>query len=247
MPPEILRFQKYDISCDIWSLGVIMYILCCGYPPFYSTQGKRISPGMEKRIKRGQYDFPDSEWALISDQAKGLIDGMLETVPERRLTIDKIMKSKWLMNHTTAPNTKLNSIKIMNNDTKNWSNILDNMGKALNEMRVNYEQDIKLKDMTEINNPLFKKRQAKADNLSKKLKKVEETNANSIEVTPVNNTNVQVLTVIAPQTDNEDKVSLASKKSQRIEELKLKRQYSMPEVKKTPLTALYYSVNLHES
>ena len=52
---------------------------------------------MEKRIKRGQYDFPETEWSIISDEAKGLIDGMLETVPERRLTIDKIMKSKWLM------------------------------------------------------------------------------------------------------------------------------------------------------
>lgn len=96
-PPEILRFQKYDISCDIWSLGVIMYILCCGYPPFYSTQGKRLSPGMEKRIKRGQYDFPENEWGLISDQAKSLIDGMLETQPDRRLTIDKIIRNKWLL------------------------------------------------------------------------------------------------------------------------------------------------------
>ena len=69
-----------------------MYILCCGYPPFYSTQGKRLSPGMEKRIKRGQYEFPENEWGLISDQAKAIIDGMLETQPERRLTIDKIIK-----------------------------------------------------------------------------------------------------------------------------------------------------------
>jgi mitogen-activated protein kinase-activated protein kinase 2 len=74
-----------------------MYILCCGYPPFYSTQGKRLSPGMEKRIKRGQFDYPDSEWSLISDQAKALIDGMLETQPDNRLTIDKIMKNKWLI------------------------------------------------------------------------------------------------------------------------------------------------------
>jgi mitogen-activated protein kinase-activated protein kinase 2 len=43
--PEVLGNQQYDISCDIWSLGVIMYILCCGYPPFYSSHGQPISPG----------------------------------------------------------------------------------------------------------------------------------------------------------------------------------------------------------
>lgn len=52
---------------------------------------------MEKRIKRGQYEFPENEWGLISDQAKAIIDGMLETQPERRLTIDKIIKNKWLI------------------------------------------------------------------------------------------------------------------------------------------------------
>ena len=61
--PEILRFEKYDISCDIWSLGVIMYILCCGYPPFYSRNGKNLSPGMEERIKNGDFSFQTKEWA----------------------------------------------------------------------------------------------------------------------------------------------------------------------------------------
>jgi len=52
---------------------------------------------MEKRIKLGKYDFPETEWHLVSNEAKSLIDGMLETVPERRLTIEEIMKNKWIM------------------------------------------------------------------------------------------------------------------------------------------------------
>lgn len=84
--PEVLGPEKYDKSwystifwfvlssnnclvfdfSDLWSLGVIMYILLCGYPPFYSNHGLAISPGMKKRIRAGQYDFPDPEWRHVS-------------------------------------------------------------------------------------------------------------------------------------------------------------------------------------
>lgn len=117
--PEVLGSVKYDISCDIWSLGVIMYILCCGmfirmeytgtwcifyfrysmvlgYPPFYSTHGQPISPGMKRRIKAGEFAFPENEWSRVSDDAKNLIKGMLETMPEKRFTIDEIMRSNWI-------------------------------------------------------------------------------------------------------------------------------------------------------
>jgi serine/threonine protein kinase len=57
--PEVLNEkQRYDMSCDVWSMGVIMYVLLCGYPPFYSDHGFSISPGMKKRIKQGTTDFP---------------------------------------------------------------------------------------------------------------------------------------------------------------------------------------------
>ena len=47
-----------------------MYILLCGYPPFYSNHGLPISPGMKKRIRAGQYDFPDPEWKHVSRDGK---------------------------------------------------------------------------------------------------------------------------------------------------------------------------------
>ncbi|MGH0158980.1 UNVERIFIED_CONTAM: hypothetical protein FKN15_036624 [Acipenser sinensis] len=66
--PEVLGPEKYDKSCDMWSLGVIMYILLCGYPPFYSNHGLAISPGMKKRIRMGQYEFPNPEWCEVSEE-----------------------------------------------------------------------------------------------------------------------------------------------------------------------------------
>ena len=68
----------------------------CGFPPFYSNHGLAISPGMKKRIRTGQYDFPKPEWENISKDAKGLIQGMLKPDPSSRLTIDDVIKHKWI-------------------------------------------------------------------------------------------------------------------------------------------------------
>ncbi|XP_011312553.1 MAP kinase-activated protein kinase 2 [Fopius arisanus] len=94
--PEVLGPEKYDKSCDIWSLGVIMYILLCGFPPFYSNHGLAISPGMKKRIRLGQYDFPAPEWTSVSIEARDLIKGMLCTDPAQRLSIEEVMRNKWI-------------------------------------------------------------------------------------------------------------------------------------------------------
>lgn len=134
--PEVLGPQRYDISCDIWSLGVILYILCSGYPPFYSTHGQPISPGMKRRIKAGEYTFPDAEWSRVSKEAKDLIKGMLETVPEKRSTINDIMKSHWISRYQQVPPTPLPSLDILKEDKDQWTEVQQNMGKALDEMRI---------------------------------------------------------------------------------------------------------------
>ena len=59
--PEVIR-KNYDIMCDIWSAGVIMYILFCGYPPFNGSNDEKIM----KRILTGKFVFPDEEWSCVS-------------------------------------------------------------------------------------------------------------------------------------------------------------------------------------
>ncbi|CAJ0961262.1 unnamed protein product, partial [Ranitomeya imitator] len=95
--PEVLGPEKYDKSCDMWSLGVIMYILLCGYPPFYSNHGLAISPGMKKRIRMGQYEFPNPEWSEVSPDVKQLIRNLLKTDPTQRMTITEFMNHPWIM------------------------------------------------------------------------------------------------------------------------------------------------------
>ena len=167
---------------------------------------------------------------------------MLETQPESRLTIDQVMKNKWLVNFTQLPKKRLNSIKVMNQDKKNWPEILESMGKALNEMRVNYEQDIKLKKMTDVNNPLLKRRLAKSGKLANGLNLANVTNDNSKLVENDDK--------IANSGDSSNAVFNSSLNTNTNRVLKkssprLKRVLSEP-IPKSTLTALYYSTNLKE-
>jgi mitogen-activated protein kinase-activated protein kinase 2 len=79
-----------------------MYILLCGFPPFYSNHGLAISPGMKSRIRTGQYDFPAPEWTNVTSEAKELIKGMLSVDPNKRLTIDEVMKNNWIAQFTNV-------------------------------------------------------------------------------------------------------------------------------------------------
>ena len=70
---EVLR-REYTNSCDIWSIGVITYILLCGYPPFYGDSDTQIF----ESVKIGKFDFPSPEWDDISQSAKDFVMDLLQ-------------------------------------------------------------------------------------------------------------------------------------------------------------------------
>ncbi|CAG0922544.1 unnamed protein product [Notodromas monacha] len=160
--PEVLGTEKYDKSCDMWSLGVIMYILLCGFPPFYSNHGLAISPGMKKRIRAGQYDFPNPEWRDVSNDAKDLIRGLLNTDPEKRFSIESVMNNLWISKYMEVPMTPLCTARVLKEEVAQWPEVQDEMTRSLATMRVDYDQ-IHLKNLDKTNNPLLQKRKRKED------------------------------------------------------------------------------------
>ncbi|XP_073681982.1 MAP kinase-activated protein kinase 3 [Garra rufa] len=159
--PEVLGPEKYDKSCDMWSLGVIMYILLCGFPPFYSNTGQAISPGMKRRIRMGQYEFPNPEWAEVSEEAKQLIHQLLKTDPNERMTIEQFMNHPWINRSMVVPQTPLHTTRVLTEDSEMWDEVKEELTSALATMRVDYEQ-VKIKDLDASSNPLLNKRRKKA-------------------------------------------------------------------------------------
>ncbi|XP_078270491.1 MAP kinase-activated protein kinase 2-like isoform X1 [Rhinoraja longicauda] len=155
--PEVLGPEKYDKSCDMWSLGVIMYILLCGYPPFYSNHGLAISPGMKKRIRMGQYEFPNPEWSEVSEEAKDLIRQVLKTDPTERMTITEFMNHSWINQSMAVPPTPLHTSRVLQEEKDMWEEVKDEMTSALATMRVDYDQ-VTIKDLDKTSNPLLNKR-----------------------------------------------------------------------------------------
>uniref|UniRef100_H2ZGT8 non-specific serine/threonine protein kinase n=1 Tax=Ciona savignyi TaxID=51511 RepID=H2ZGT8_CIOSA len=155
--PEVLGPEHYDKSCDMWSIGVIMYILLCGFPPFYSHQGLSISPGMKKRIRNGQYSFPDP-WSAVSDEAKSLIRHLLNTDPVKRMTINDFMKHPWVSGVSVVPQTPLFSARVLREEEAQWPEVQDEMANALATMRVDFDQVTPIKNLEIANNKLLQKR-----------------------------------------------------------------------------------------
>jgi serine/threonine protein kinase len=91
MSPELLK-GKYDKSCDIWSIGVITYILLCGYPPFNGDTDHDIF----ESIGRGHFEFPGQAWSNKSDLAKDFIKCLLRRDPRKRFTVKEASMHPWI-------------------------------------------------------------------------------------------------------------------------------------------------------
>ncbi|KAJ8492692.1 hypothetical protein OPV22_014413 [Ensete ventricosum] len=102
MAPEVLK-RNYGPEVDVWSAGVILYILLCGIPPFWAE----TEQGIAQAIIRSVVDFKREPWPKVSDTAKDLVKRMLDPDPKRRLTAQEVLDHPWLQNAKKAPNVNL--------------------------------------------------------------------------------------------------------------------------------------------
>jgi len=97
--PEVLKRQPYSKEVDWWSLGVILYILLCGFPPFHDEENDLKK--LYKKIKGGQYSFPSPYWDNISSDAKDLVSKLLTVNPKKRANYKEVVSHSWLKNKLT--------------------------------------------------------------------------------------------------------------------------------------------------
>lgn len=90
--PEVIRGEPYGTKVDMWSLGVILYTLLGGYPPFYDEDKVQ----QMKLIKKGVFEFHEDYFDSVSYDAKDLIMMLLVGDPSKRLSAEEALESKWI-------------------------------------------------------------------------------------------------------------------------------------------------------
>ncbi|PKI56864.1 hypothetical protein CRG98_022751 [Punica granatum] len=102
--PEVLK-RSYGKEIDIWSAGVILYILLSGVPPFWAETEK----GIFDEILKGELDFESHPWPLISKSAKDLVRKMLTKDPKKRITSAEVLEHPWLKEGGEASDKPIDS------------------------------------------------------------------------------------------------------------------------------------------
>ena len=101
--PEVLT-GNYNVICDIWSCGVILYIMLCGYPPFFGDTDNEVIDA----VKKGDFMFEDEDWENVSQQGKELIKRML-TAQNKRINTDEVLNHPWF--NSIKPKARNNNLE----------------------------------------------------------------------------------------------------------------------------------------
>nr|DBA17666.1 TPA: hypothetical protein GDO54_003080 [Pyxicephalus adspersus] len=118
MAPEIINAHDYSQQCDIWSIGVIMYMLLCGDPPFIGSSEEKLF----ELIKKGELIFSHAAWQSVSEAAKDVLQKLMRVDPADRITANELLDDPWITGKTSKIQRPTNVLEMM----KTWRNSLDN-------------------------------------------------------------------------------------------------------------------------
>eukprot|EP00079_Xenopus_tropicalis_P024087 XP_012816611.1 PREDICTED: serine/threonine-protein kinase 33 isoform X2 [Xenopus tropicalis] len=138
MAPEVINDHDYSQQCDIWSTGVIMYMLLSGNPPFMAGSEEKLF----EDIRRGELKFSDAVWQGISNAAKDVLQRLLKVDPAHRITANELLDNPWITGETTLVQRPTNVLELMNA----WKNLdadeLDHLDENSNGLSLAHLIDI---------------------------------------------------------------------------------------------------------
>ena len=108
--PEVLG-KRYDRACDLWSVGVIAYILLAGYPPFNGNSNAET----HRAVSRGKYRFSREDWKHTTSESRDFVRRLLQIDPARRMTVEEALAHPWIIRHNHGPMVfvdEMNSVEV---------------------------------------------------------------------------------------------------------------------------------------
>ena len=98
--PEVLKEKPYDKSVDLWSLGIITYLMLCGFLPFDDETSERE---IARQTIQDPVPYPSQVWGKISKEARRFVDGLLRKNPSERMTIKQVLEHEWFKQYSKSP------------------------------------------------------------------------------------------------------------------------------------------------
>uniref|UniRef100_A0A8C9GBQ9 Serine/threonine-protein kinase 33 n=1 Tax=Piliocolobus tephrosceles TaxID=591936 RepID=A0A8C9GBQ9_9PRIM len=137
MAPEVINAHDYSQQCDIWSIGVIMYMLFCGEPPFLASSEEKLF----ELIRKGELHFENPVWNSISDCAKSVLKQLMKVDPAHRITAKELLDNQWLTGNKLSSVRPTNVLEMM----KEWKNNPESDEENTTEEKSNTSTEEKLK------------------------------------------------------------------------------------------------------
>uniref|UniRef100_A0A8D3BK58 non-specific serine/threonine protein kinase n=2 Tax=Scophthalmus maximus TaxID=52904 RepID=A0A8D3BK58_SCOMX len=132
MAPEMMSGRGYSHWCDMWSIGVVMYMLLCGEPPFLS----KTKTNLLEEIINKDVTFTQSIWATVSDAAKNILTCLLRVDPAYRMSANQLLENPWITGDTNVPAIPSNVLDMMRNQLEE-----EERGRTLEDLSLTSTED----------------------------------------------------------------------------------------------------------